>query len=63
LFDFSSYVAAMEKALKNFEYSSDWPDLINALTKLNKVSWLITSFYLSYWISQKPNRLSISDFI
>lgn len=34
---FFSYVAAMEKALKNFEYSSDWPDLINALTKLSKV--------------------------
>lgn len=31
------YVAAIDKALKNFEYSSEWADLISALGKLNKV--------------------------
>lgn len=32
------YVAAVDKALKNFEYTSEWADLIAALGKLNKVS-------------------------
>lgn len=31
------YVAAIDKALKNFEYTSEWADLISALGKLNKV--------------------------
>lgn len=31
------YVAAVDKALKNFEYTSEWADLISALGKLNKV--------------------------
>lgn len=30
-------MAAVDKALKNFEYSSEWADLISALGKLNKV--------------------------
>lgn len=30
------YVAAVDKALKNFEYTSEWADLIAALGKLNK---------------------------
>ncbi|XP_077977408.1 protein DOP1A-like isoform X2 [Glandiceps talaboti] len=34
---YRAYVAAVEKALKNFEYSSEWADLISALGKLNKV--------------------------
>ena len=34
---YSNYVAAVDKALKNFEYSSEWADLISALGKLNKV--------------------------
>lgn len=32
------YVAAVDKALKNFEYTSEWADLISALGKLNKVN-------------------------
>lgn len=36
------YVAAVDKALKNFEYTSEWADLIAALGKLNKASELIT---------------------
>ncbi|XP_043286527.1 protein dopey-1 homolog isoform X2 [Venturia canescens] len=31
------YVSAVDKALKNFEYTSEWADLIAALGKLNKV--------------------------
>lgn len=35
---YRNYVAAVDKALKNFEYSSEWADLISALGKLNKVT-------------------------
>lgn len=39
------YVAAVDKALKNFEYTSEWADLIAALGKLNKASWVhVTCF-------------------
>ncbi|XP_062843400.1 protein dopey-1 isoform X2 [Trichomycterus rosablanca] len=34
---YRNYIAAVDKALKNFEYSSEWADLISALGKLNKV--------------------------
>lgn len=34
---YKNYVSAVDKALKSFEYSSEWHDLISALTKLNKV--------------------------
>lgn len=36
-YHFHSYVSAVDKALKNFEYTSEWADLISALGKLNKV--------------------------
>ena len=39
---YRNYVAAVDKALKNFEYSSEWADLISALGKLNKF-WTISS--------------------
>lgn len=32
------YMSNIDKALKNFEYSSEWADLISALGKLTKVS-------------------------
>jgi hypothetical protein len=35
------YVSAVDKALKNFEYTSEWADLISALGKLNKVSVIV----------------------
>ena len=35
---YRNYVTAVEKALKAFEYSSEWADLISALGKLNKVN-------------------------
>lgn len=34
---YKNYVTAVDKALKSFEYSSEWHDLISALSKLNKV--------------------------
>uniref|UniRef100_A0A8D2M009 DOP1 leucine zipper like protein A n=1 Tax=Varanus komodoensis TaxID=61221 RepID=A0A8D2M009_VARKO len=34
---YRNYVAAVDKALKSFEYSSEWADLISSLGKLNKV--------------------------
>jgi len=37
LHPFCSYVSAVDKALKSFEYTSEWADLISALGKLNKV--------------------------
>jgi NAD-dependent SIR2 family protein deacetylase len=40
------YMQNIDKALKNFEYSSEWADLISALGKLNKVS--INIFIFEY---------------
>ncbi|CAH1798856.1 unnamed protein product, partial [Owenia fusiformis] len=34
---YRAYVSQTEKALKSFEYTSEWADLISALQKLNKV--------------------------
>lgn len=34
---YRNYINAVDKALKNFEYTSEWADLIAALGKLNKV--------------------------
>lgn len=36
------YATAVEKALKNFEYTAEWADLISALGKLNKVNITIS---------------------
>ena len=36
---YRQFINAVEKALKSFEYSSEWADLISALGKLNKVSY------------------------
>jgi hypothetical protein len=35
---YRGYMSNIDKALKNFEYTSEWADLIPALGKLNKVS-------------------------
>ncbi|XP_050312498.1 protein dopey-1 homolog [Anthonomus grandis grandis] len=48
------YVAAVDKALKNFEYTSEWADLISALGKLNKVLLSYTKFQVI------PRRIKIS---
>ena len=34
---YRAYIAQVEKALRSFENTSEWPDLISALDKLNKV--------------------------
>lgn len=36
---YRSYAAVIEKALRNFESSSEWADLISCLGKLNKVRY------------------------
>lgn len=48
------YVSAVDKALKNFEYTSEWADLISALGKLNKV----LSSHMKYQVI--PRRIKIS---
>ncbi|CAH1968105.1 unnamed protein product [Acanthoscelides obtectus] len=48
------YVAAVDKALKNFDYTSEWADLISALGKLNKVLLSYTKFPVI------PRRIKIS---
>ncbi|XP_034945114.1 protein dopey-1 homolog isoform X2 [Chelonus insularis] len=48
------YVSAVDKALKNFEYTSEWADLISALGKLNKV--LLS--YMKFPVI--PRRIKIS---
>nr|XP_022916081.1 protein dopey-1 homolog isoform X1 [Onthophagus taurus] len=48
------YVAAVDKALKTFELSSEWADLIAALGKLNKVLLSYTKFPVI------PRRIKIS---
>ena len=35
---YRSYITQIEKALKSFDSTSEWADLISALGKLNKVS-------------------------
>lgn len=42
---FFRYVNAVDKALKSFEYTSEWADLISALGKLNKVNILNIIIY------------------
>ena len=34
---YRAYISQVEKALKTFEYTSEWADLISNLGKLNKV--------------------------
>ena len=34
---YKQFIAAVDKTLKTFEYSSEWADLISCLGKLNKV--------------------------
>lgn len=38
---YRSYITQVEKALKSFEYTSEWADLISALGKLNKVRYIV----------------------
>ncbi|XP_065156421.1 protein dopey-1 homolog isoform X2 [Atheta coriaria] len=47
------YATAVEKALKNFEYTAEWADLISALGKLNKVLTAYQKFPIT------PRRIKI----
>jgi hypothetical protein len=38
---YRTYITQIEKALRSFETTSEWADLISALGKLNKVSIFI----------------------
>uniref|UniRef100_A0A3B3H5P3 DOP1 N-terminal domain-containing protein n=1 Tax=Oryzias latipes TaxID=8090 RepID=A0A3B3H5P3_ORYLA len=40
---YRNYVAAVDKALKNFEYSSEWADLISLLPFFNLLSQVFNS--------------------
>lgn len=51
---YRSYVTAIDKALKSFDNTSEWADLISALGKLNKV----VSGHLKYQVI--PRRLTVS---
>ncbi|XP_058838308.1 protein dopey-1 homolog isoform X2 [Topomyia yanbarensis] len=48
------YMSNIDKTLKNFEYSSEWADLISALGKLNKVISSNSQFQII------PRRIKIS---
>lgn len=48
---YRSYISAVDKALKNFEYTSEWADLISALGKLNKVRDYILNNFI--WLLKK----------
>jgi len=54
---YKAYVNQVEKALKAFEYTSEWADLISALGKLNKVP------YSSYISIRSTINLSIRSTI
>ena len=43
---YRAYISQVEKALKNFEYTSEWADLISALGKLNKVNQSLILIYV-----------------
>lgn len=43
---YRAYVAAVDKALKAFEATNEWADLISALAKLSRVSQIVTLFFL-----------------
>ena len=45
---YRSYISQVEKALKSFEYTSEWADLISALGKLNKVNCSHILMIISY---------------
>lgn len=49
---YRQFINAIDKALKSFEYSSEWADLISALGKLNKVS-LVPRFTLLLFLSNE----------
>ncbi|KAF4532766.1 hypothetical protein B566_EDAN003546 [Ephemera danica] len=51
---YRAYMSSVDKALRSFEYTSEWADLISALGKLNKVLLANTKFPVI------PRRIKIS---
>ncbi|XP_055920966.1 protein dopey-1 homolog isoform X1 [Eupeodes corollae] len=51
---YRNYMSNIDKALRNFEYSSEWADLISALGKLNKAISSNTQYQII------PRRIKIS---
>jgi len=47
---YRNYSSAIEKALRNFESSSEWADLISSLGKLNKVQCHKNIFSFVYYL-------------
>lgn len=47
---YRNYSSAIEKALRNFESSSEWADLISSLGKLNKVQCHGAVFSFVYYL-------------
>lgn len=62
---YRNYAAVIEKALRNFESSSEWADLISSLGKLNKVRgrrrwpWLFVCLWFSRFQAFVSSLLSI----
>lgn len=57
------YMQNIDKALKNFEYSSEWADLISALGKLNKVRFIREFFPLLFVaLRVRPSKPSSDAF-
>ncbi len=46
---YKQFAAAVERALKSFELSTEWPDLISSLARLNKVRRSLLSMHAA-WI-------------
>lgn len=47
---YRNYINFVDKALKNFEYTSEWADLIAALGKLNKVMITVQIFPMKIYM-------------
>ena len=55
---YRQFINAVEKALRSFEYSSEWADLISALGKLNKVHLTFSPLDV-LWFALKTNAGSL----
>lgn len=56
---YRNYSSAIEKALRNFESSSEWADLISSLGKLNKVQCHRTVFSFVCYLFIHCNSLCL----
>lgn len=56
---YRQFINAVEKALRSFEYSSEWADLISALGKLNKVHLTFSPLNVLLLFALKTNAGSL----